>query len=306
MLSEFRNQMSHSALRRAVPLLLVAAFMLGLLLAPALVDTSQAQSGIVAIDPTSQEVGVGSTGFVDVRSDGLTDIYGAQFTVTFDPGQLQVVDADPNLDGVQIIKGSCPAPDFVASNIADNAAGTVDYGAIQLATIHPDPCGGGVIGTIEFLCLDTPSIDPVTVPISITESIVSDPDGLPLPHTVQHGEIICIPGFQIVGFAVPQGHPGDATGVEVCLDGTECITTGANGYFQFVASEDQAHTITADFIHHLSAEMTGITGVTGEEVNIGTATLRAGDLNEDGRINILDLVMVGGNFDDTEPTPWEP
>jgi hypothetical protein len=159
---------------------------------------------------------------------------------------------------------------------------------------------------IEFQCLETPGIDPVTVPISITQSIVSDPDGIPLDHTRQAGQIICIPGFKIKGHALPQGHPSDATGVEVCLDNTECVTTGIDGYFEFVASEDQSHAIIADVCHHLSAEMTGITGVSGEEVDIGTVTLRAGDLNEDGVINILDLVMIGGNFGRTEPTPWGP
>jgi hypothetical protein len=301
MLSNLFSRLSHVVRRPALPLLLVIAFMLGLVASPAVVDVGRAEplAGTVSIDPAYQEIPKGLSGTVDVRSDGASNIYGAQFTVTFDQTGLQVVDADAGKAGVQISTGSCPAPDFVATNAADNTAGTVDYAVTQLSPTSP--CNGGVIATIEFQCRDTLGMYPVT----ITESILSDPDGTPIAHSTQNGEIECIEvGCNIVGQAVPQGHPGDATGVEVCLDGTECTTMAADGSFSIFAQANQAHTITADFEAHLLSQYNVSECLAAQTVNIGSTTLRAGDLNEDDVINILDLVMVGGNFNLSEPTGW--
>ena len=93
-----------------------------------------------------------------------------------------------------------------------------------------------------------------------------------------------------------------ATGVQICLDGLDCFSAGADGYFSLVLPDAEPHTLTADFIHHLAAETVVACGESG--MSIGTTILRAGDLNEDGKINILDLVMVGGNFGLTEPINW--
>jgi hypothetical protein len=256
-------------------------------------------AGTVSIDPAYKEIPKGLSGTVDVRSDGASNVYGAQFTVTFDQTALQVVDADAGKAGVQIGTGSCPLPDFVATNAADNAAGTVDYAVTQLSPTSP--CNGGVIATIEFQCGDTLGVFPVT----ITGSILSDPDGTPIAHSTQNGEIECVESMcNIVGQTIPQAHSTDATGVEVCLDGMECITTAANGSFSILALANEAHSITADFEAHLLAQYTVSTCPEGQTVDIGSTTLRAGDLNEDGVINILDLVMVGGNFNLGEPVPW--
>lgn len=283
------------SVRRVVPLLLVAAFMLGLLAAPALVQVGRAEplAGVVSIDPVSLEVPVGSSGTVDVRSDGAANIYGAQFRVTFDPAQLQVLG--------QFVPGTCPQPDFVATNVADNVAGTVDYAVTQLAPTAP--CAGGVIGTIEFECLPTPSMEPVAVPVTLFESILSDPDGTPIPHDVQNGQIICLPGCPLDGQVVTQG---DAEAIEVCLDGTQCVTPGPDGSFSFVVSEGELHSLMANSLHHLASEVTGISCLEGNSIDVGQTKLRAGDMNEDGVINILDLTMLGGNFGRTEPTGWGP
>lgn len=296
----------HNLISRAgrwlVPFLLVVCFMLGWLLAPATLKPSQADplAGVVSIDPPSLQLVPGTTGTVDIRSDGLTNIYGAQFTLEFDPTLLQAVDADGDPgNGVQIAPGTCPAPDFVVTNSADNAAGTVDYGATQVSPTLP--CDGGVIAFIEFICLDAGPA-PVTVPITITSSVISNPDAISLEHTTLHGQIICSTDCSLSGYALPQGHPGDATGVQICLDGLDCFSTGADGYFSLVLPDAEPHTLTADFIHHLAAERTVACGESG--MSIETTTLRAGDLNQDGTINILDLVMVGASFGLTAPTNW--
>ena len=286
---------------RTLPLLLVVAFLSGILSAPVLVGSTAAEplAGTVSVDPPNSDTSIGASTAVDLRSDGVGDIYGAQFSLSFDAAHIEVVDANAAQTGTQITPGACPAPDFVAANSADNTAGTVTYAVTQLS---PTPaCSGGVIATVEFRCRDTAGVFPIT----IVESLLSDPDGTAISHSTQSGQITCVENmFTISGQAVPQGHPADAVGIEVCLEGSDCVSTGVDGAFSFMALASEVHTVTANFEGHLTVEATGITGSVGELVELGQGMLRAGDLNQDGTINILDLVTVGGNFDRSGPTGW--
>ncbi len=107
----------------------------------------------VSVDPDSASVVVGSTVDVAVRIDDASNLYSAAFHLTFDPALLEVVDADPSRDGVQIFPGTFPGPSQgpgdVVTNAADNTAGTVDY---DFTLIDPAPVanGSGVLATIRF------------------------------------------------------------------------------------------------------------------------------------------------------------
>ena len=62
----------------------------------------------------------------------------------FDPAVLEVVDANPAQDGVQIVPGSFLKPDFVVRSLADNAAGTIWYASTQVSPTLP-VSGTGVL-----------------------------------------------------------------------------------------------------------------------------------------------------------------
>ncbi len=59
------------------------------------------------------------------------------------------MDADAGTDGTQIALGSFLSNDFVAQNIADNAAGKVDFGVSQMSP-HGPVSGNGVLAKITF------------------------------------------------------------------------------------------------------------------------------------------------------------
>jgi len=107
----------------------------------------------VSVDPDSASVVVGSTVDVAVRIDDASNLYSAAFHLTFDPAVLEVVDADPSRDGVQIFPGTFPGPSQgpgdIVTNAADNTAGTVDY---DFTLLDPAPVanGSGVLATIRF------------------------------------------------------------------------------------------------------------------------------------------------------------
>ena len=81
----------------------------------------------VTLDPLDSEVIVGATTTVDILIENVTDLYSADVYLTFESDLLEVVDADPDTDGVQIEPGTFLDPD---STIQDVDQGVVeDQGA---------------------------------------------------------------------------------------------------------------------------------------------------------------------------------
>ncbi len=105
----------------------------------------------VAINPAQQQVPVGSTVTVEIKVTGVTNLFGAEVHLAFDPARLQVQDADGSRVGIQINGGPLldPGHAFVAANAADNTAGRIGY---ALALLRPSPpvSGDGVLASITF------------------------------------------------------------------------------------------------------------------------------------------------------------
>ncbi len=77
---------------------------------------------------------VGDTVSCSIRIEGAPHLRGADVRLSFDATKLQVQDANPSAEGVQIEVGSLLQPGFnppgttgAAGNSADNVAGTVDF-----------------------------------------------------------------------------------------------------------------------------------------------------------------------------------
>lgn len=97
---------------------------------------------------------------VDVIAKNVTDLYGAEVKLVYDPSILMVQDADPDRDGLQITAGEFLSVNqgFVVANEADNEAGTITY-ALTLLNPAPPVDGTGIIATITFEKLqDTPAV----------------------------------------------------------------------------------------------------------------------------------------------------
>jgi PKD repeat protein len=141
------------------------------------------------LNPASTSISPSGSAEVVLQLDSITNVYGLQFDLSFDPSVLSVVDADAGKPGVQISTGSCPQPDFVVVNDVDGTAGTIEYAATQL---NPTlPCDGGEVATIEFECV----VEGDSSVVSFTDSLISDPDGLPISHTTQNATVTCDTGF---------------------------------------------------------------------------------------------------------------
>ena len=86
---------------------------------------------------------------VEVWVNNVAALYGADVKISFDKNVLEVVDADPGKDDVQITPGTFLHPDFVVHDEADNTAGTLEYTVSQTASSLP-VSGNGVLFTIRF------------------------------------------------------------------------------------------------------------------------------------------------------------
>jgi hypothetical protein len=134
---------TQTCLRAAVLLALLA------LLSPAAIAPIAAQNvAAVRPEPAALELDAGETATVEIRLENAGDVYGIDVRGAFDPAILEIVDAGPSTEGVQMRPGAFPQPDFVALNAADNAAGALRYVVTQ---VNPTPpaTGSGVVFSFE-------------------------------------------------------------------------------------------------------------------------------------------------------------
>lgn len=88
---------------------------------------------------------------VTVQLEHVSDLYGAQIRLHYDPTQLKVRDEDSRVDGVQIAPGPLLAFDdrFVAANNVDSNTGLIDF-AVALLNPAPPINEQGILATVTF------------------------------------------------------------------------------------------------------------------------------------------------------------
>ncbi len=131
----------------------VALLLVTLLFSLAVPALAQERAQVYILPPTEAPV-TGQPVTVDIIAEGVSNLYGAEIHLRFDPTMVRLEDADPQQDGVQITPGSLLAPDqgFVVANTSDNDAGTAVF-AITLVNPAPPVDGGGVVARLTFVPL---------------------------------------------------------------------------------------------------------------------------------------------------------
>ncbi len=109
-------------------------------------------AAVVRVDPRSQSAGLNGTVGVSILADRVTNLYGLDLHLTFDPARLEAQDADGNADnGVQVAPGDWmdASRGLMVRNVVDNAAGQVQY-VFTLAAPAPPVSGTGALVRITF------------------------------------------------------------------------------------------------------------------------------------------------------------
>lgn len=168
-----------------------------------------AQSTTIRLVPSTTTPKVGDTVNVDIRIENVSNLYGAEVHVTFDQTRLEVLDDDPAQAGVQILPGSFfpkSDPSYVATNQANNTAGTIDFAFTLLAPESPLN-GSGTIATIRFAA-NTEG----TAAVSFSSTLLADAADAPIAHSTVN-----------TALTISQGAPGG---------GKDCIQLIRNGGFE--------------------------------------------------------------------------
>lgn len=163
--------------------LLSAWLLLTLVLLGTPTPRALAADPVVKVVPATSSIQVGETVVVSVTVEDVTNLFGAEFHLTFNAAVLEVVDADAGTGGVQIGMGDFLTPDFVAQNLADNATGTVDFAISQMAP-HAAVSGSGTLATITFK-----GKAEGTANVAFTSVLLADAGGGQIPSSSQNGTV---------------------------------------------------------------------------------------------------------------------
>lgn len=115
---------------------------------------------------------------VDVVLEDVTQLYGADVQLRYDPAQLQVQDASSRLEGIQITPGALLPDDqrLVVQNVVDPDQGLISFAA---TLINPAPAvtGGGSFATITFRVIGA---GPLVIEVTRAELVAVDLSALPV------------------------------------------------------------------------------------------------------------------------------
>ena len=141
-----------------------------------------AAAPILSVSPVSPIVNVGDTFTVNIDLSNVTDLYGFQFDLGFDPTRLQVVPQNSQAvtEGSFLKQGG--ATDFLSG--VDNGLGTIEFTLAFLLGAVPGVSGSGNIASITFMALAT-GVSPFT----LSNYLLLDSAGGLIDPTIQNGSV---------------------------------------------------------------------------------------------------------------------
>jgi hypothetical protein len=125
------------------------------LIAPIVTTGANAEADAnVIINPPSSVVNLGQTVMVEIYLNNVTDLWGGQVALHFDPTVLQVVDASGE-PATKIQRGTLLDPAHLTEviNVVDNTSGRIEYAATLRNNPHnpvPPASGSGSFALIYF------------------------------------------------------------------------------------------------------------------------------------------------------------
>lgn len=154
----------------------------------------------VRIEPATLEVQPGEMATVSIVVDDVTDLFGFELKLGFNPAHVAVVDADPATSGVQIADGDFLSLDWKLQNAVDNEDGFLAYAVCQ---VNPSPSrsGSGVLATVTWRAEEVG-----TSPLELYDVILAAPLGVQIPAEVQNGQVV-VTAVEPAPGATPTGSP---------------------------------------------------------------------------------------------------
>jgi len=166
---------------RLFTFLVVIGFVLAL--SPVFVSYAAAETASMTISPVTLALQPGETANLEISVDNVQDLYGIELHLKFDSQVVELVDADPSKDGVQIQAGEWLKAGFAAQNTVDNEQGTLDFAATLLNPAEP------LQGTGSLVSLHVKAKGAGASTLTLEGAILANREGEAIPYTWQAGEI---------------------------------------------------------------------------------------------------------------------
>jgi hypothetical protein len=169
---------------------------------------------LLRVIPAEAQVVAGQTVDVAVEVVDVEDLYAFDVALTFDPSVVEVVDADPNVPGIQIALGTFLDPGFSIINEADNVAGTAHLAMTQLNPSTPKS-GTGSLLVVKLRGKQAGT----SSAISIVNGQLARPDGTLIPTAPPVGGVVyVVPSGDGTQTATPMPTQGGGTPMPTPLE----------------------------------------------------------------------------------------
>jgi hypothetical protein len=253
--------------------------------------SSEVNTITLSLVPGEAQVGLAQTTTMRVQVNPASGLSELGFLLLFNPNLVEVVDADPTEVGVQIAPSRLV--NFANTNLVSN--GEIEF----LATLTDTTSGAGTIAEITWRGL---------TPGEMTLALTGTQTAPGIRLLAENGQLTVAPVIsQTSGTILLQGRTAHE-GITVTVSTAACPQISAAS---FVPITDNFTTLNPNTngsfetgplngepLRCLQATAPGFLygQNTAPQGNLGTLYLRAGDINADGVIDILDLAQIAGEF----------
>lgn len=220
----------------------------------------------------------------------VSNLVGIEFKLTYDPKVVQVVDANSSKAGVQISNNGAFAGGFEVRNEVDTVKGEIFFAATLL--------GKKIDGQAKLVAIDWLPQGTGTTQARFDNLALADGNGQKINATPQNASIevkqSCTAA--VSGSVNLQGRTNHS-GVTVIGSSGEQVETAADGTFTVNGGEPVILS-KAGFLRAKVEVGTAAQAAGGDlsATSVGQVTLIAGDINQDGTINILDLAYIAQKY----------
>jgi len=140
----------------------------------------------VWIDPATSTGRIGDTITIKVSVSGVTNLYGADLMLQFDPSAFEVQDENPGQVGVQVATSDWLVPGYTQFNYVDNDAGTIRFAVTGTEAVS----GAGTLFTFHLRTKKAVISSPISFGhLAYMYPILCQPNGTPISITTADGAV---------------------------------------------------------------------------------------------------------------------
>lgn len=266
--------------------LLLVVWLLMACLQPVLAEEP---SAMMQFQPNLLSIRANQTAKGTVDMVGVTNLFAVDIELSYDANLVEVVDADPNCDGIQVALGSAYLGKdfFTAENQASD--GVIKFAGTLIAPETPFSGNGSLI-TITWRAKNQGQSE-----LKFNKAILIDQQNQALAMELKNGQVRVGSTYRLSGQAQRQGRTNHQD-VTVLADG-QSVQTAADGRFMLEAMGPYRLIFTSP--NYLSAVLEGTVPSNvsaGARVEVGNVTLLNGDVTQDDKIDIFDLARLGSRY----------